>query len=156
MRRAGALLIINDHADIAVAVGADGVHLGQDDLPLADARKVVGERLLIGISTHTREQALAAEAGGAGYIGFGPVFPTATKDAGPLRGIDGLREVRSAVRIPVLAIGGITAANAEAVVAAGADGVAVISAVLDAKDPGIAARKILTRILPFQAMNKGA
>lgn len=84
--RSGATLIVNDHADIALAVGADGVHLGQDDLPLKEARRIMGSRI-VGISTHSLEEAVAAEAGGADYIGFGPVFQTVTKDAGPAQEI---------------------------------------------------------------------
>ena len=126
----GALFIVNDRADIAVASGADGVHLGQDDLPLELARRVCGPSLIIGISTHTIEQAIEAERGGADYIGFGPIFGTATKDTGYTpRGLSMLAKVRAAVKIPVAAIGGITAGNAGDVLRAGADMLAVASAV---------------------------
>ena len=127
-RNFNAVLIINDYADIALAVDADGVHLGQEDLPLNAARKIMGEKI-IGISTHNLEQAKAAEAGGADYIGFGPIFHTTTKDAGKPVGIDGLRLVKKNVNIPVVAIGGINLDNIEAVVDAGADAVAVASAI---------------------------
>jgi thiamine-phosphate pyrophosphorylase len=123
-----AALIINDHADIALAVDADGVHLGQDDLPLAEARKVMGKKI-VGISTHDLGQAKDAEAGGADYIGYGPVFRTTTKDAGEPRGVDNLRLIKLNVRIPVIAIGGINVDNIEAVMNAGADAVAVASAI---------------------------
>jgi thiamine-phosphate pyrophosphorylase len=124
-----AVLIVNDHADIAYAVDADGVHLGQDDLPLHEARKIMKQKI-IGISTHSMEQAREAEKGGADYIGFGPVFPTATKDAGAPKGLDMLREIRREITIPVVAIGGITSGNVRSVLEAGADAVAVASALL--------------------------
>lgn len=142
-RQAEALFIVNDHADIAAAVDADGVHLGQDDLPIADARKVVGTRALIGISTHSREQATAAEQAGADYIGFGPVFHTTTKDAGGIQGVEAVRVVRRAVSLPIVAIGGIGHENCREVLSAGADAVAVISAILSASDPAKAARDMV-------------
>jgi thiamine-phosphate pyrophosphorylase len=123
-----ATLIINDHADIALAVGADGVHLGQDDLPLKEARKIMGGRI-VGISTHNLEQAKEAELGGADYIGFGPVFHTTTKDAGTPKGIDIIRTVKENVGIPVVAIGGISLGNIVSVVDAGADAVALATAI---------------------------
>ncbi len=126
----GATFIVNDHADIALAVNADGVHLGQEDLPLKEARKILGGKKIIGISTHSIEQALEAEAGGADYIGFGPVFHTSTKDAGGTKGIEMLREIKSRTRIPVVAIGGIKAENIKLVLDAGADAVAAASAIL--------------------------
>ena len=136
VKQGGGTFIVNDRCDVAAAVGADGVHLGQDDMPLADARAIVGPGTLIGISTHTLAQATEAEAGGADYIGFGPVFPTTTKEhPDPVVGVDGLREVRSRIRIPIVAIGGITLKNAADVRAAGADCCAVASAVLSAPDP---------------------
>jgi thiamine-phosphate pyrophosphorylase len=146
VKRSGGVFIVNDHADIAQAVDADGVHLGQDDLPLAYGRKVLGRDKLIGVSTHSVEQARDAEAAGADYIGFGPLFPTTTKDAGPHLGAKKLRLLRNAVRLPVLAIGGIRPDNLSEAMQAGADGVAVISAVLSAPDPGAAARDMIERI----------
>src|SRR5713101_1243063 len=114
------LLIINDRADIALAVAADGVHLGQEDLPLAAARHVLGPDKLIGVSTHDPAQALAAARGGADYIGFGPLFGTNTKATGyTARGLDQLREIRAQVSLPIVAIGGITADRASTVLAAG-------------------------------------
>lgn len=127
-RLSGATLIINDHADIALAVGADGVHLGQDDLPLKEARKIMGGRI-VGISTHNLDQAKEAEAGGADYIGFGPVFHTTTKDAGTPKGIDIIRTVKENVSIPVVAIGGINLDNIASVFNAGADAVALATAI---------------------------
>ena len=132
---AGGLFIVNDRCDVALAVGADGVHLGQEDLPFAEARALVGSRMLIGISTHSLAQAIGAEAVGADYIGFGPIFPTRTKShPEPVVGIEQLREVRARVRLPVVAIGGINAANIRMVADAGADALAVLSAVLAAPD----------------------
>jgi len=125
-----ATLIVNDHPDIALAADADGVHLGQDDLPVKEARKIMGKNRIIGISTHTVEQARDADRDGADYIGFGPVFHTTTKDAGRPKGIEMLREIKRQVRIPVVAIGGITTENIRPVLEAGADAVAVASAML--------------------------
>jgi thiamine-phosphate pyrophosphorylase len=125
-----AVLIVNDHPDIALAADAAGVHLGQDDLPVKEARKIMGKRKIIGVSTHTVEQARNADRDGADYIGFGPVFHTTTKDAGRPKGIEMLREVKRQVQIPVVAIGGITAENIGPVLETGADAVAVSSAIL--------------------------
>jgi thiamine-phosphate pyrophosphorylase len=146
VKRSGGVFIVNDHADIAKAVDADGVHLGQDDLPFEYGRKLLGLNKLIGISTHSVEQAREADAAGADYVGFGPLFPTMTKDAGPHQGAERLRQVKNAVTIPVLAIGGIRPDNLAEAMQAGADGVAVISAVLSAHDPGAAARDLIKRI----------
>ncbi len=144
VRKGGGTFIVNDRVDVAKAVGADGVHLGQEDLPLADARKILGPDKLIGISTHTLAQAFEAEAGGADYIGFGPIFPTTTKEnPDPVVGVAGLREVRAKVRIPIVAIGGITAKNVREVVAADADCCAVVSAVLSAAEPGQAVAELV-------------
>jgi thiamine-phosphate pyrophosphorylase len=125
-----AALVINDHPDIALAAEADGVHLGQEDLPLKEARKIVGKDAIIGISTHTVEQAVVAQKDGANYIGFGPIFHTRTKDAGNPQGTGMLEEVKKHVTIPVVAIGGINISNIQAVIEAGADAVAVASAIL--------------------------
>ena len=129
-KKFGAVLIINDHPDIALAADADGVHLGQDDLPAKEARKIMGKSRIIGVSTHSVKQARDAERDGADYIGFGPVFYTTTKDAGRPKGIEMLREIKRQVQIPVVAIGGITAENIGPVLEAGADAVAVSSAIL--------------------------
>ena len=147
VRAGGGTFIVNDRVDVAKAVGADGVHLGQEDLPLADARKILGPNKLIGISTHTLAQAIEAEADGADYIGFGPIFQTATK-ANPdsVVGVAGLREIRAKVRIPVVAIGGINARNVSEIVAAGAACCAVVSAVLSASDPGKAIAELVKAI----------
>jgi thiamine-phosphate pyrophosphorylase len=147
--RAGALLIIDDHLDIAMAVDADGVHLGQEDLPLAEAKALVTrwrpERpFLIGVSTHNAAQVEAAVRGGADYIGFGPVYETATKaNPDPVQGIAGLADaVRRAGAVPVVAIGGITPARAGAVAAAGAAAACCISAVNDSGNPADAGARV--------------
>lgn len=152
-RDAGALFIVNDHADIAAAADADGVHLGQDDLPLECSRKVLGAGKIIGVSTHSIAQARAAEAAGADYIGFGPIFKTSTKDAGQTQGIGNLTLIKQSVALPVIAIGGINEANVQFVAQAGADGAAVISAVLAATDITIAAEQ-LVRIWMNETMPK--
>ncbi len=134
-RESHALFIINDRADIAYIVDADGVHLGQGDLPVGEARKIVGKGRIIGVSTHSMEEALSAVNDGADYIGFGPVFATASKEkALPPRGIDALKNVTSQVSIPVIAIGGIHEDTLQQVLKAGAQGVAMISELASAKD----------------------
>lgn len=131
--RLGALFIVNDRCDVALAVEADGVHLGQDDLPLDLARNIMGPRKIIGISTHRPEEVTQATRGGANYIGYGPLFPTTTKaaHAAPV-GLAGLRDIRTLTTLPVFAIGGITVNALGEIAGAGANGVAVASAVLDA------------------------
>ncbi|MFO0705473.1 MAG: thiamine phosphate synthase [Nitrospira sp.] len=131
----GVLFIVNDRCDLALAVDADGVHLGQGDLPLDLARKVMGPDKLIGISTHNPDQVREASAGKPNYLGFGPIFkPGSKQDHDPVVGIEGLRAIRSLTSLPVFAIGGITMGNVGAVMQAGANGVAVISAILKAPD----------------------
>lgn len=133
--RSGALFIVNDRADIAMIAGADGVHLGQDDLPVEEARGLLGPEGIIGLSTHGVKEAVEAEALGADYISLGPIFPTRTKkDARAPRGLQLLSEVRSAVRLPIVAIGGITRENMADVFKAGADSVAIISGILTERD----------------------
>lgn len=146
-QRTGCLLIINDRADIALAVNADGVHVGQEDLPLPAACKVLGPGKLIGVSTHDPAQAIAAERGGADYIGFGPLFGTNTKATGySARGIDQLREIRALVGLPIVAIGGVTAARAPSALAAGADAVAMISDLVLASDVTAKVREVLQAV----------
>jgi thiamine-phosphate pyrophosphorylase len=131
----GIPLIINDRADVALACGADGLHLGQQDLPLAYAREILDKDRLIGISVNSLEQAKKAEEEGADYLGVGPVYFTSSKDIlPPILGLKGLRTIREKVKIPILAIGGITAENVEEVISTGADGIAVISAIMGAND----------------------
>lgn len=130
VRRAasGVRLIMNDRADLCLAAGFDGVHVGQQDLSAAGARAVVGKERWVGVSTHNAAQLAEAEAGPADYVAIGPVFATSTKEApDPVVGLEGVRQARAATRKPLVAIGGITRANCRAVVEAGADAVAVVS-----------------------------
>jgi hydroxymethylpyrimidine kinase/phosphomethylpyrimidine kinase/thiamine-phosphate diphosphorylase len=129
-RRSGTLFIVNDNPHLALELDADGVHLGQEDSDPAEARGILGQDKLIGISTHTPEEALAAEAAGADYIGFGAMFPTESKKISHLAGAKLLAETRGKVGIPIVAIGGIERGNAATVIDAGADAIAVISAVM--------------------------
>jgi len=143
-RQAGCLLIVNDRADIAMACQADGVHLGQEDLPLSIARRLMGGKI-IGISTHDSAQAREAEQGGADYIGFGPIFGTASKNTGySPRGLEMLREIRKAVKVPIVAIGGITETNVTQVWEAGAQAAALISDIMQAEDVAEKVRRILS------------
>ena len=129
------LFFVNDHLDIAIASEADGVHLGQSDMSILYAADIAPEYMQIGISVSTPDEAAAAEKSGADYVGLGPVFGTSSKhDAGSALGLNALREVRRFIDIPIVAIGGITKDNAASVISAGADGVAVISAVVSQKD----------------------
>jgi len=143
LRSRGVPLIINDRVDVALAVGADGVHLGQKDMPLAAARAIVTDTMLIGISAESAADAVAAEKGGADYLGVSPIFATPTKtDAAAPLGLAGLQVIRRAVRLPLVGIGGLSRQNAAAVVRGGADGIAVVSAIVAAKDPEMAAREL--------------
>lgn len=139
----GALLIVNDRLDIAMAVGADGVHLGQEDLPPVMARRLAPQ-MIIGATAHTPAEARQAVADGADYLGVGAVFPTGSKSNIHLIGLPGLKAVCDAVRLPIVGIGGITATTASQVIAAGADGCAVIAGVVARADPESAAREILS------------
>jgi len=138
----GVPFVINDDPDLAAAADADALHLGQSDAPVAEARRLLRAGQRIGLSTHDRSQAEGAQALGADYIGFGPIFPTATKvGADPSQGVAELREVCHRVALPVVAIGGLTLEHAAAVAEAGAAAAAAIGAVLAAPDPGAAARE---------------
>ncbi|HLW70947.1 MAG TPA: thiamine phosphate synthase [Candidatus Binataceae bacterium] len=139
-----ACLIVNDRVDIAILAGADGVHLGQQDLPLEAARRLVGADRIIGISTHTVEQARVAEVGGADYIGFGAIYSGGLKNVQNAQGLERLREVRDAVQMPIVAIGGITEATIPAVLAAGADAAAIITDVVHAPNIAVKVKSILT------------
>jgi thiamine-phosphate pyrophosphorylase len=140
---AGVPLIINDRADVALAVGAAGAHFGQDDLPFPDARRLLGPGAVIGLSIETPGQAAEAEGWDAAYLGVSPVFATPTKtDAKMPWGLDGLRRLRTLTRHRLVAIGGINAANASQVLEAGADGLAVVSAICSADDAEAAARAL--------------
>ena len=142
-RKRGATLIVNDRVDIAILTGAHGVHLGQTDLPLDAARRIIGNDRMIGISTHNVEQARAAEDGGADYIGFGPMYPGGLRNNAAGKGLDELRAIRAAVKIPIVAIGGITEARVAETLAAGADAVAIITDVVQAPAVGAKVRSIL-------------
>jgi thiamine-phosphate pyrophosphorylase len=132
-------LLINDRIDLAVAAGADGVHLGQDDGNPAEARQTLGSDAIIGVSIDRPEECPPS----CDYVGLGPIFPTGTKnDTGPVVGIDGLRRMRPQIPLPVIAIGGITEERCPATIAAGADGVAVVSSICAADDPEAAARNL--------------
>ena len=147
LKSRGIPLIINDRVDVALAVEADGVHLGQSDMPLVRARSILGRSRIIGVSAESVRDAVEAEQGGADYLGVSPIFATATKTdtAAPL-GLEGLQAVRRAVKLPLIAIGGLGPGNAAEVIASGADGVAVVSAIMAATDPEAAAREIAGQI----------
>lgn len=145
-RAAGALFIVNDRADLALAVDADGLHVGQDDLPAAAARRLLPPPMRLGVSTHDPDQARRALADGADYVAVGSMFPTATKAGFQLVGPELVRRVRGDVPVPLVAIGGITEANVGQVMEAGADAAAVISAVCAAADPREATARFLSRI----------
>ncbi len=147
-RRHGALFLVNDRFDVALAAEAHGVHLGDDDLPPSAVRRVVPRNFVIGRSADTEAEAQAAESEGASYLGVGSVFGTRTKAevAGEVIGTERLAEVAAAVSIPIVGIGGVTADNAAELIRAGAAGVAVVSAVMGARDPGGATKDLLSAI----------
>jgi thiamine-phosphate pyrophosphorylase len=140
------LFIVNDYLDLALATNADGLHLGQNDLPLKVARKLLPIDKILGCSTHSVEQAIAAESEGADYIAIGSMYPTPSKEKAIIVGLKTLQQVRQSVSLPIVAIGGINRDNAAQVMAAGADSVAVISAILGAESPEKAARQIVSGI----------
>lgn len=149
-RKAGVLLFINDHLDLAMAVEADGVHLGQDDLPVTAARKLAPE-LLIGASTHSLEEALQAQDDGADYINIGPIFPTKTKEGVHRElGPEAIRTISAAVRLPFTVMGGINETNIEQVLAQGARRVAMVTAITQAPEIAEQVRKLRERIRGYQ------
>ncbi|MBM2824832.1 MAG: Thiamine-phosphate synthase [Dehalococcoidales bacterium] len=139
----GVLFIVNDYLDVALAVDADGLHVGQDDLPVKTSRQLLPMGKILGVSAITVEEAIAAQSDGADYIAVGPIYPTPSKETTVVVGLERLRQVRQAITLPLVAIGGITQHNAAAVISAGADAVAVISAVLGAGSPEAASRQIV-------------
>jgi len=152
-------LIINDRVDVAVAAGADGVHLGDDDLPIEDARAQLGEEAIIGRSVSTVEDAKAAEAAGADYLGVGAIYRTGSKDVDDEEheiGLDVVTDIADAVAIPFVGIGGVTPERAPDVAAAGADGVAVITAITQAEDPEAATRELALGVAEGKQRREGA
>jgi thiamine-phosphate pyrophosphorylase len=142
-RGTGALVIVNDRPDIALLTGADGVHVGQDDMPAADVRRLMPRPLIVGLSTHGAAQLARAPFEALDYVAIGPVSSTASKEkADPVVGLEGVRMARAVTALPLVAIGGITRDNAAAVVAAGADGLAVIAAIMSGAEPGEAYRAL--------------
>ena len=142
-REQGVPFLVNDRLDVALACRADGIHLGQQDFPVRDARRIMGPEAIIGGTATTVEEALAMHEAGADYVGFGPVFPTTGKDnPAPVKGVTNLADVCAAVRIPVIAIAGITVERIGPVIRAGAHGVAVMTAVTTAENPARAARAL--------------
>ena len=135
-------LIVNDRADIALAVDAAGLHLGQEDLPLAEARRLLGPDKIIGVSAATLEEALLAQSQGADYLGVGAIFPTNTKDDADSVSLIQLQNIKAGIKIPIVAIGGINGSNIQSVMETGVDGAAVVSAIIAATDPGAAAGKL--------------
>ncbi len=146
-REAGAVFVLNDYPDMAARIGADAVHVGQDAGPLAAVRAIVGEDMLIGRSTHSPEQALAAVAEGADYIGFGPLFPTGTKPGRPSIGLQDIAAVQEKLGdFPMFCIGGINGTTLPSVLQAGARRVVIVSWLLQQPDPAAAARDIISRL----------
>jgi thiamine-phosphate pyrophosphorylase len=147
-RKFGAVFLVNDRVDVALAADADGAHVGQDDLPARETRRLLPRPRILGVSAGTKEEARRAEKEGADYLGVGPIFPTDTKpDAGAALGPEGLAAIVKSVSIPVVAIGGITADNVARVFEAGASGAAVVAAVVTAEDMAQAARALKRRIV---------
>jgi thiamine-phosphate pyrophosphorylase len=139
----GVLFVVNDHLDIALAVAADGLHLGQEDLPVKVARRLLPIDMIVGVSVNTLRQAKAAESAGADYIAVGSIYPTSSKETAKVVGLERLRKIRGVVGLPLIAIGGINRANATQVAAIGADGVAVIRAIMQAESIEREARQII-------------
>lgn len=147
LRPRGIPLIINDHADVAAAVGADGLHVGQDDLSPADARRIIGPDMILGLSAGSMDEVRGADAALVDYLGIGPVWATATKkDAGAAVGLDGLASLSAASPLPVVAIGGIGEPNATDVMRTGVDGIAVVSAICGQASPLTAAENLLAQL----------
>ncbi len=150
-KRKNALFIVNDRLDIALAVNADGVHLGQNDLPLGIARKILGKDKIIGTSNRSVKEAKESEKAGADYISIGPVFYTDTKkDAGLPLGLELLKQVRTITKLPIVGIGGVNEENLEKVLQAGVDSVAIISAIVSTETPGKSAERIIEKIRCFK------
>jgi thiamine-phosphate pyrophosphorylase len=145
-REKDVLCIINDRADIALAAGADGVHVGQEDLPAVEARKIVGPKMILGVSTHNLEQARKAVLDGADYIGVGPVFRSETKKREILPGLEFARQIAKEIKIPAVAIAGINERNVDEVIASGIKAVAVTAGVVGCEDVSGAAKRLKARL----------
>lgn len=147
LRPRGIPLVINDHADVAAAVGADGLHVGQDDLSSADARRIIGPDMILGLSAGNVDEVRGVDPALVDYLGIGPVWATATKkDAGAAVGLEGLASLSAASQLPVVAIGGIGASNAADVMRTGVDGIAVVSAICGQASPRTAAENLLAQL----------
>jgi len=153
-KRYGVPFIVNDNVDIAIRCGADGIHVGQDDMPASDIRNRVGEHMIIGVSAHTVEEALSAEQNGADYLGLGSVFSTSTKTDVDNMPYDTLKAICRATRLPTVAIGGISKQNIMQLAGSGVDGIAVVSAIFAADDPGKATAKLLELSRQMVSMNR--
>jgi thiamine-phosphate pyrophosphorylase len=151
----GVPLIINDRADIALAVNADGVHIGQDDLPLDAARRIMGKDAIIGASVNSVTEALAAAALGADYLGVGAMFATGTKTDADITSMEELRRIRAEIKIPIVAIGGINKNNVPLFAGTGIDGIAVVSAIVAQKDARSAARELKALFYSTMKKNEG-
>ena len=146
-----AIFVVNDRVDVALAVDADGVHIGQDDMHISTARNLLGPDKIIGLTVHNVEEALKAEQNGADYVGLGPIFDTTTKnDAGDGIGLESIRAVKDAVNIPIVAIGGINKQNCESVIAGGSDSLVAISAVVCSDDVARETKEIIDIIKQFK------
>ena len=143
---AGVLLIVNDHLDLALISGAEGLHLGQKDLPTNEVRPFLSDEVIVGVSTATFDEAVKAEKDGASYVAVGSIYPSPSKDETRPAGLDTLRKVAAEASVPIVAIGGINDSNLHPVLDAGADAICVISAVLSAPDVEVAARNLASRI----------
>jgi thiamine-phosphate pyrophosphorylase len=155
LRPAGVPLIINDRVDVAAEIGADGVHVGQDDMPAAEARRLLGPDAIVGLSVSRANECAGIDPMLVDYVGLGPVFPTDTKpDTPPALGVGGIRALRPRLAVPVVAIGGIGGGNAAGIVGAGADGVAVVSSVCAAPDPEAAARSLTRAVASGRARRR--
>ena len=142
-----AKLIVNDRVDVAHALDADGVQLPEDGIPVADARRIVSPKMLIGRSVHSVDGAVEAESDGADFLIAGTIFPSPSHPSGPAQGVDFLRALSRGVSVPILAIGGVTTRNVSKVMEAGCSGVAVISAISEAEDPGAATSSLVNEVM---------
>lgn len=154
-REKNVVFIINDDLEVAKTVGADGVHLGQQDTSIGEAKKILGKGKIIGVTVHNEKEAADAENAGANYLGVSPIFDTSTKkDAGEAIGIEELAKIRAVTELPLVAIGGISYDNMEEVLRAGAEAVAIISAILNSNDIALETRRVVKKINEIRAAGK--